>query len=180
MTKNFKCDICLKTFKTTQHLTQHKNRKKKCEPQTQSQPQLTFNPTFNSILSSTNSVNASESTQLQFSSLNSLLHSNMNTNGSELTFPGLMELIIQYKTLIDNNKKLENSIYELKNYIQKINYENAILRKKTDMVKSFIYQFQEQQMVQSDPSTVSNLTSPSVFDIASYINTEPCSDSIVY
>lgn len=26
------CDVCLKTFRTTQHLNQHKNRKKKCTP----------------------------------------------------------------------------------------------------------------------------------------------------
>lgn len=32
MPKDFICDICLKNFKTTQHLNQHKNRKNKCKP----------------------------------------------------------------------------------------------------------------------------------------------------
>lgn len=168
MPENFKCGVCFKAFKTNQHLTQHKNRKKKCYPPIHEPPihdmdnysiasSVTTTPLFHLPMQncrykhqtprqnplgefSDDTENSIFDKQQDFN-----ITSNVN-NISQIkntSTPALMDLFIKYKETLDENKKLETNILDLKSQLMNTNAENMLLKKKMEIVHKFIFSFQD-------------------------------------
>jgi hypothetical protein len=163
MPENFKCNVCFKAFKTNQHLTQHKNRKKKCHPHLTDMDNCSFassittTPTFYypsnpyQINGQYKTPNNSETSDSIFNKGESILSNFNNINDSQniqynIQNPAMFDLFRTYKDTLDENKKLENNIIELKTQLMNTNAENILLRKKVEMVQKFIYNFQDFQI----------------------------------
>ena len=145
MPSKFTCEICLKPFKTTQHLNQHKNRKKKCQPCNKPEPIINLN-LLNTIIETSSSSNDStlgHSISTNISDItSSILTSNTNTNNNSIvSIQTLIELIVKYKTAVEEIKQLENICNSMKINIQKLHNENMLLKKQLNIVNKFIDEF---------------------------------------
>jgi len=150
MPENFKCGVCFKGFKTNQHLTQHKNRKKKCCPPIHDMDNfsiassVTTTPLFNFPVQNyqyqTPRLNQTPTLDYQDENHCSIFSTKSSTK-SDLTFNQInipnnmqtttvMDLFTKYKETLDENKKLENNILDLKTQLMNTNTENILLRRR--------------------------------------------------
>jgi hypothetical protein len=71
-------------------------------------------------------------------------NSTINTNSdiSTSSIPGLVDIFINYKTVLDENKKLNQENLYLMRQVNKLKNENSFLKAQTDLVDSFITSYQ--------------------------------------
>lgn len=116
MVSTYVCEVCMKNFKTNQHLNQHKNKKKKCVPPPPPIPQM------HSEFMGISGPPPSSTTTLP--STTSTFPIPVPASPSSIT--NLMDLIFAYKTSLDNNKTLETRLLHYENkisdYEMKIDY----------------------------------------------------------
>jgi len=68
------------------------------------------------------------------------------SNNQDTTYTApttVMDLFSKYKETLDENKKLENNILELKTQLMNLNAERTLLKKRIEIVNKFISSFQE-------------------------------------
>ena len=167
MPENFKCNVCYKAFKTNQHLTQHKNRKKKCHAPLPDMDNysvassVTTTPLFNFPIQNYHCQSLAKSQTPTLDNLDEN-HNSIFCNKQELHFmectppliqnisnQAVMDLFVKYKETLDENKKLENNIVDLKTQLINLNAERTLLKKKIDMVDKFIFSFQDFPCIQN-------------------------------
>lgn len=136
MPSNFKCDICFKAFNTNQHLSQHKNRKKKCTPcidhnknivntefeMLKSTAELKKEPnniTFVIQEESTDTLTTNDTTSL----LSNVVVSD-NFGNTSVNIPNLLELVMNYKSILDEQIKYSKNIFALEQRVKYLEYEN--------------------------------------------------------
>lgn len=139
MPLNFVCPTCFKSFKTNQHLNQHKNKKKKCQP-IEKNPGFDFH-LLNTDGGSNNTVISDNSETHNGSELSQITSSIMTSNGNistSLPVHNLIELIVKYKSALDEIKKIQTVNVGLKNHIQKLHNENILFKKQMSIVQKFI------------------------------------------
>jgi hypothetical protein len=183
MVKNFVCEICAKSFNTTQHLNQHKNKKKKCLPASNlltmssskennsnnsqnvsEKEKHNFISANNSQLSSTEILLNSLIGNSDNSSYNSKSSSNSTINSSEFSttsIPGLVDIFLTYKNVLDENKKLAYENLYLTREINEFKTENSFLKQQIELVDSFIMTFEnsyEKYECKQTPKNVSDFT----------------------
>jgi hypothetical protein len=104
----YACDVCLKGFKTNQHLNQHKNKKKKCKPCT-----------------SGNSNNISESSSYSESVNNNFPNiSQQNSKISEL-----VDILNLYNGALIEKQYVEQQLKQLQIQMKCLINENMIIKK---------------------------------------------------
>lgn len=172
MPSKFTCEVCSKVFKTTQHLNQHKNRKKKCEPCNKPEPVFNTN-LLNTIIenSSTSSggTTLGNSVATNLSDITSSILSLNPNNNTIVSIQTLIELIVKYKSALDEIKKLETSYESVKNHLQKLQIENSTLKKQIYIVNKFIDDFGACTEKENEVSYISALTEPDMNSVCSPI-----------
>ncbi len=111
---NFTCTNCLKSFKTTQHLNQHLNRKKPC---------IKFEKTISDYNPITSDIS------IEFN--------------DEQNVSNLVEFVGINKGLLEKIKILHAIISANKKKINELEFENAKLKKITNIVDDFIVKFMD-------------------------------------
>lgn len=113
-----KCDICDKTFKTTQHLEQHKNKKKECVKPTESNNIILMTgPTVNSHVATTPIT---------------------IPKVSPIVIPKINEDNLDILKFMDAYRHLGESVIEYKSQITKLTDENRALKNKLELIYKII------------------------------------------
>lgn len=143
MPSNFKCDICQKAFNTNQHLSQHKNRKKKCTPCVDDSVPVTKKE-FEKIKTK---MEPNMSILIQEDELDvlkipdkSTFISNLVTNdvfgNTSVNIPNLIELVMKYKSTLDEQMKYSKNMFALEEKVKFLEYENKHQKALLNKIKS--------------------------------------------
>lgn len=127
MPSNFICKICKRAFNTNQHLTQHINRKKKCTPFDKKGDD--GDSTTTSSLTDTH-ISPIEEGTIQYTNIPevNLIISNLISKdvlgNTSISIPNLIEFVIKYKNLLDDELKYEKKIAILEDKLKFIEHQN--------------------------------------------------------
>ena len=118
----FKCSICHKQFRTSQHLRQHQNKKKPCKE---------------------NSISTNE--QSYISDSNHSFDYSPPTNLFDTKTPGILhgDFFDAYNKLLEEYMILKNKLLECQYKYSKLEVENKILHKKNQLTNMFIAKYME-------------------------------------
>lgn len=129
----FKCDICQKQFRTSQHLRQHQGRKKPCT----SDSVYTTTESSSSGNNSSSSICSNNTTQHLLNNIFSN-NSNNNNNNNNLSNDDFFE---KYNILLKEVTILKNKLLEEQHSKMKLRVENNRLKSKVFFVNNFIVRY---------------------------------------
>jgi len=144
------CDICYKSFSTTQHLNQHKNKKKKCKPYTENKFSFCVTPENNIIDCEENEENEENDKKndiIDFEENNgkNLITPDKKTmekssdnikdySVENLSVTNLLEFVNTHKKILEEKNKLESTMIIIKKHMEDLMKENSSLKHKIHVV----------------------------------------------
>lgn len=125
-----------------------------------------INTTANNSIISNVSINIPTNDSINTTDTNST--TNNNSDISSISFPGLIDVFMTYKNVMDENKKLTYDNAVLIRQINELKMENSYLKEQNELTETFIINYQDsyQKYAYKDKDTnitLSSLTNNTVF-----------------